>query len=555
MTLRRRILLGLMLLVGAGLVVTDVALWVGLRTYLYDQVDTQLTSLVNSPVVNFTCGGNFDRGGGSPSPGLPSNSYVAFFTDSGQQLCGGFVDPHVSTSAQPPSLPVLYGTGAGAAAFGTPFERAAVSGGAGYLVLAVAGTGEEGGTIVPGSLVVAIPTAGASSTLDRLRLIEVVTSIAILVTLAIGAWSMVRVGLRPLDEMTRAAGDIAGGDLSRRVPAGDPRTEVGRLGSAMNTMLAQIESAFAARERSESRLRRFVADASHELRTPLTSIRGYAELFRRGAASRPEDLATAMRRIEEEAVRMSVLVDDLLHLARLDIAAAERRAPVRNPVDLARVAADAVGDLRAVEPERTVTLEAGPAVALGDDAALRQVVANLLANTRHHTPATTPVLVRTGTAPDAGHVFIEVTDQGPGMTPEDASHVFERFWRADPARTRGHGGAGLGLSIVAAIVDAHGGTVGVDAAPGAGSSFRVQLPVVPDGAVDGALPPPATVPPRPPAIAGRPGPVSVTPPETATAGLTASAAAAPAAVPPGATAAAWAATSAGDGPTTGTGTA
>ena len=473
MTLRRRILLGLMLLVGAGLVVTDVALWIGLRTYLYDQVDTQLTSLANSPVVNFACGGDFDRNGGSPAPGLPSNSYVAFVADNGQQLCGSFIDARASSTARPPSLPAKYGSAPGAAPVGKPFDRRAVSGGAGYRVLALSAFDN----LVPGSLVVAIPTSAASATLDRLRLIEVVTTIAILLTLAAGTWSMVRVGLRPLDEMTRTAGDIAEGDLSRRVPAGNPRTEVGRLASAMNTMLGEIESAFAARERSESRLRRFVADASHELRTPLTSIRGYAELFRRGAARRPEDLATSMRRIEEEATRMSALVDDLLHLARLDIAAAERRVPVREPVDLAKLAGDAVVDLLAVEPERRVSFDAGTAVVPGDEPSLRQVVANLLANARHHTLPSSPVSVRTGTTPDGRRAFIEVADEGPGMTPEDASHVFERFWRADPARTRGHGGAGLGLSIVAAIVEAHGGTVTLETAPGSGSRFHVELPV------------------------------------------------------------------------------
>jgi two-component system OmpR family sensor kinase len=268
----------------------------------------------------------------------------------------------------------------------------------------------------------------------------------------------------------------------------------------MNAMLAQIETAFAAREQSEARLRRFVADASHELRTPLTSIRGYAELFRRGAAQRPEDLATAMRRIEEEATRMSALVDDLLQLARLDLAVADRRETVCEPVDLARIATDAATDLRAVEPERPVALEAAPATTTGDEAALRQVAANLVANARHHTPAGTAVTVRSGTTA-GGRTFIEVEDAGPGMSEADAAHVFERFWRGDPARTRGHGGAGLGLAIVAAIAEAHGGDVALDTAPGRGSRFRVELPASTpprDGVPRPAEPAPGTVAPDAP---------------------------------------------------------
>jgi len=277
--------------------------------------------------------------------------------------------------------------------------------------------------------------------------------------------------LRPLAQMQRTAGAIAAGDLSQRVEVTDPTTEVGQLGVALNEMMGQIERAFRERADSEARLRRFVGDASHELRTPLTSIRGYAELFRRGAADRPEDLAKVMRRIEEEAGRMGILVDDLLLLARLD----QGRTVEHEPVDLVRIATDAVDDARAVAPGRPIDFASNGAVAVvGDEARLRQVLANLMQNALRHTPADAAVHVRvTGDGPDA---VLEVADEGPGIPDADLAHVFERFWRADASRARSSGGSGLGLAIVAAIVDAHGGTAEVASEPGRGTAFRIRLP-------------------------------------------------------------------------------
>ena len=269
----------------------------------------------------------------------------------------------------------------------------------------------------------------------------------------------------------QTAGAIAAGDLSQRVEPADEHSEVGRLGLALNSMLGQIEGAFAERTASEARLRRFVADAGHELRTPLTSIRGYAELFRRGASERPEDLAKTMRRIEEAAARMGVLVEDLLLLARLD----QGRPLEHEQFDLSRLAAAAVDDLRAAAPERPVTFEStGAVVVNGDEYRIRQVVANLLENARAHTPPATPVEVRVGEAGE--NAVIEVADQGPGMSPEDAARAFERFYRADPSRARDSGGAGLGLAIVAAIIEAHGGRTEVQTAPGEGATFRIWIP-------------------------------------------------------------------------------
>jgi two-component system OmpR family sensor kinase len=316
----------------------------------------------------------------------------------------------------------------------------------------------------------------------------------------------VRNSLRPLTEVERTAAAIAAGDLSQRVPAGDDRTEVGRLATALNGMLSRIEYGFRAQQASEeqaraseTRMRRFVADASHELRTPLTSIRGFAELYRQGAVGTPEETARLMQRIESEGARMGVLVEDLLQLARLD----QQRPLTLGPVDLAELAGDAVHDARAVQPDRPITLHLDEAlsevpVVLGDEARLRQVVGNLVTNALVHTPPTAPVTVSVSDEPaptegtadgdDGGVVVLRVSDQGPGMAPEDAARVFERFYRADPSRVRTAGGTGLGLAIVSALVHAHGGTVYLDTAPGRGATFTVRLPrsgpaapPVPDG--------------------------------------------------------------------------
>src|SRR6185295_14024041 len=269
------------------------------------------------------------------------------------------------------------------------------------------------------------------------------------------------------------AAAIAGGDLSHRVETTDPRTEVGRLGTALNRMLDRLEEAFAAREATQERLRRFIADASHELRTPLVSIRGYAELFRMGAAREPEDVAKAMRRIEDEAARMGVLVEDLLTLARLD----EVREASHGAVDLTVLARDAVDDARATDPDRQIDLRAQEerdSVVTGDADQLRQVLANLLRNALVHTPAGTPIEV--SVERENGAVRLQVRDRGPGLPTDDADALFERFWRAEGGRERGKDGAGLGLAIVAGIVDGHRGTVSAANAPGGGASFEVRLP-------------------------------------------------------------------------------
>jgi two-component system OmpR family sensor kinase len=319
--------------------------------------------------------------------------------------------------------------------------------------------------------VVAVPMGDVDQTLDRLLRVEGLVVLAVLLALGSTALVLVRLGLRPLDRMATVAGEIAGGRMSQRVSPATPKTEVGRLGLALNAMLERLERAFAQRQASEDRLRRFLADAAHELRTPLASIRGYAELFRIGAAADPDDLETSMRRIEDESKRMGVLVEDMLTLARLD----ELREPEREPVDVARLAADAAADARAIGPDREITLSAaGPALVSGDPQQLRQVLANLLRNAVMHTPPGTPVEVMV--ASTDVEVRVEVRDHGPGLPEGDPELLFRRFWRAQAGRARGKGGAGLGLAIVGEIVAAHGGSVEAADAPGGGARFVVTLP-------------------------------------------------------------------------------
>ncbi|WP_323374133.1 sensor histidine kinase [Plantactinospora alkalitolerans] len=351
--------------------------------------------------------------------------------------------------------------------------------------------------------------------------IDVLVGGSVLITLAAAGAAIVRTSLRPLVEIERTAAAIAGGDLSRRVPDPEPgaaeaKTELGRLSRALNAMLSQIEVAFTARaasesaarsaeatargaegsarsaalaaqasearaRRSEERMRQFIADASHELRTPLTTIRGFAELYRQGAAGSAEDIARLIRRIEDEAARMGLLVEDLLLLARLD----RERPLTLAPVELPVLGADTVQAARAVAPERSIDLEiepgAGSLVVLGDDARLRQVLGNLMTNALTHTPADASVTLRLRT--EQTDAVVEVADTGPGLSPEQAERVFERFYRADAARTRQAGGqisTGLGLAIVAALVAGHQGSVEAVETPGGGATFRVRLPLAPE---------------------------------------------------------------------------
>ncbi|MCL2581503.1 MAG: HAMP domain-containing histidine kinase [Streptosporangiales bacterium] len=331
-----------------------------------------------------------------------------------------------------------------------------------------AGASRSGLPAGPAVIVVGRPVHAVASHVRGLVVTELITGGTLLVLLVVcGSWLIGR-GLAPLDRMASTAGQITGGgDLAARMPGGDGRHETGRLAAAINTMLDRIQQSFRARLESEEKVRQFAADASHELRTPLTTIRGYAELYRQGAIG-PDEMPNAMRRIESEAERMSLLVAELLELARLDRASSLDLAGT----DLSELARDAAADARAVEPDRPVTADVPPSlVVTADEARIRQVLANLLANVRAHTPPGTPATVRASRY--SGGVTLEVADEGPGMTEQDAALAFNRFYRSEQA---GGPGSGLGLAIVQAIAAAHGGQARLISAPGRGTSVRIHLP-------------------------------------------------------------------------------
>ncbi|HET9310831.1 MAG TPA: HAMP domain-containing sensor histidine kinase [Actinomycetota bacterium] len=456
MSLRARLLLVTVGLVAAGLLVANVATFQVTRTFLERRVDEQLTAARPFAATALTDGGSF----GQPPPGVvvPPGTYAEFRSEQGDVVAAttfGYEE------AVPAPLPADLPAG------GDDRTVGFTVGGQGTSWRALA-------TTLPGlgTLIVAVPLTETTAMLRQLLGVELVAS-AVVLAAAIGlALWLVRLGLKPLEDMGTTADAIAAGDLSRRVTPAETGTEVGRLGMALNAMLSQIEAAFEQRTNSEDRLRRFVADASHELRTPLTSIRGYAELFRRGAEARPEDLARSMAAIETEAARMGVLVDDLLLLARLD----QGRPLELESVDLGAIAGEAVDAARAIDPGRAVSLQVddGDVWIDGDAGKLRQVLDNLLDNARVHTPEGTPAHVRVFREGD--DAIVSVSDEGPGLSPEARARVFERFYRDDGARSRETGGAGLGLAIVAAIAQAHGGEVSAGA-PATGAAFELRFPV------------------------------------------------------------------------------
>lgn len=335
-----------------------------------------------------------------------------------------------------------------------------------------------------GVSIVAVPLTDVNRTLSRLMWLQFGIGAAVVLVLGVMSYLVVRSSLRPLRRVEETAHAIAAGNLNMRVATGPPNTEVGSLSASLNTMLGQIQHAFATTaaseqqaRQSEEKMRRFVADASHELRTPLTSIKGFAELYRHGAVADPGD---AMRRIDDEAGRMTLLVEDLLILARLDA----HRPLASQPVDMLMLAADTVTASRAAAPDRDIRLAVSPSdeppVVRGDSARLVQVIRNLVTNAVVHTPPEAAITVGVGVL-DGRDVLVTVTDTGQGLTAEERAHVFERFYRGDSSRSRGEGGgSGLGLSIVAALVGAHGGLVGVDSTPGQGACFWVRLPRVAD---------------------------------------------------------------------------
>jgi two-component system, OmpR family, sensor kinase len=466
-SLRGRLLAATLLLIAVGLAGASVATYAFLNSFLVSRVDDQLrASLPVAPQVLVSSEASPDpaQGPGDDQVFLPL--YAVYLDPSGRvvqvhPLVG--YDGHALPS---PILPSDLPGSAGATDTQTRLFSTGSTGDLRYRAIA-APVSNNGGTVV-----VAIPLTDVADTLHRLVVVEALVVGGVLVLAALSALGLVRLGLRPLTDIEATAGAIAAGDLSQRVTPADADTEVGRLGIALNAMLAQIEAAFAERTASEERLRRFVADASHELRTPLTSIGGYAQLFRHGAADRPEDLAKTMERIEHEADRMGVLVEDLLLLARMD----EGMTVSRTTFDLAALATHAVEDARVADPDRPIRLDAdGPVLVDADEDRLKQVLDNLLANARAHTAPGTPVTVRVAERDAAA--ALEVADEGPGIAPEDRARVFERFFRADESRSRSDGGgAGLGLAIAAEIARAHGGTLEL-VPTDRGATFRLTIPL------------------------------------------------------------------------------
>jgi two-component system, OmpR family, sensor kinase len=547
--LRTKLITAVLSLVAVALAIISIAGIGFIHNYLIGQANSEIGSLVNAPrpqsldtvVTEFLNGAR---------PGQSQGLSVDW-------VSGGKVDQVIY-----PTAAVQYTAPAQIAGpevtaqsnwlhSGQPVTVSASSGPGRWQVYSFPATVPANGQLASGYIVIGVDVTTAYTTIGKLTAIDLIVSLLVLLGLFVVGVAVVRASLRPLIEIEQTAGAIAAGDLTRRVPERDPRTEVGRLGRSLNTMLSQIEMAFRARSRSEAaarrseeKMRQFVADASHELRTPLTAIRGFAEYYRQrgGIADAPvaddpipqvvldeaaaivgrngqgklssADLDRIMRRVEQESARMGVLVEDMLLLARMD----QQRPLDHGTVDLLTLAADAVHDARVVAPGRSINLTVGAGAALlvnGDEVRLRQVIGNLMSNALAHTPAGTPIDVRirsgslaeampTGTASDSvfavganatnsrsqAAAVLEVSDHGPGLTREQAEHAFERFYRADQARTAG--GTGLGLAIVAALVAAHGGAVWVRSQPGEGATFAIALPLTPEataGAEDEAAEP------------------------------------------------------------------
>jgi two-component system OmpR family sensor kinase len=460
-SLRARLLAGVVGLVAAALVTTGTIGTTLLRSYLVQQVDAQLQ--VGVRVLGRAPAARPPRPAIARDDQLPTPFWFTDLTPNGAVLRqrGGSLAP-----GEP--KPDLSGvdTAKVRSEAGKAFTVRSTNDGSGFRVRAVEDA--DG----PGASTVAISLQSVDATVGRLEIITWLVALLVLVVLAALAMVAVWLGLRPLEAVERTAEDIAAGYLSRRVPPGRPGTEIGRLSNALNAMLVQIESAFAARQQSETALRQFIADASHELRTPLTTVRGYAELARKGALIADADRYRAMTRIEAEAARMGVMVDDLLLLAYLD----QQRPLKLERVDLGALSADAVADASVRASGRPIDY-AGPDDSCfvdGDADRISQVLTNLLGNALTHTPDGTPVHVSLRREGD--WVRLEVADDGPGLQPGQAVRLFERFYRVDPSRSRARGGSGLGLAIVQAIVHASHGAVTCASAPGAGTSFVVMLP-------------------------------------------------------------------------------
>ena len=471
-SLRNRLILATLALATVAITASDLAATNSLRSFLISQADSQLAEVVETTLLRL------DRAGIEseieneedyknnfrplrPLGAVPTTTAVTLLDSEGNMI--GQIGGQFATSSNlaefknlTPQKVVSYQ--------GKPFTIRGIDDQADIRAIA---------RLLPsgvGTVVISVALDSVEQTLQGLIGIFILISFMVLVAIGFVTRSLIKLSLKPLNRIEETAAAIAGGDLSARLPDVNPRTEVGRLASSLNTMLSRIEDSFEARTESENKLRRFVADASHELRTPLTAIRGFAELHRQGAVVGEEKTRELVSRIEKESIRMSTLVEDLLLLARLD----QSRELTLDPVDINYLVNEAIASARAAGPEHeiTVTSNANEVFVLGDSMRIHQAIANLLANARTHTPAGSEIKVEI--FQDESSTRISVSDNGPGLSLEDQSRIFERFFRADPARVRASGeGSGLGLAIVDAIMKAHGGSVTVDSTLGVGSTFKI----------------------------------------------------------------------------------
>lgn len=467
-SLRARLMAGVVLLAALGMVVVNGASLIGLRCYLTDVADSHLTR-ARDTVQRYVRDRDAPLSEATLDTLVPAGSYLALLDEHGHMVGevaaqgadgqptprpdlplpfrGGFAERPVTVSAQTTLVP--------------RYRTLAFSVGADTTVRPSTGAPPKRLR----TMVIATSLAPSDDVVYWLVWAEAVATLTALAGVALLGRAVLRVGMRPLQDMATTAGAIAAGDIDQRIDVVEPRSEIGEVASALN-------QAFDARQRSEARVRQFLADASHELRTPLTSIRGWAQLHLHQLAQEPELVERAMQRIEEEAARIHTTVEELLLLAKMD----QGLPPADLPVDLGRLATDVVHDARTLAPDRPVTVDVhGEVCVRGDEERLLQVLRNLLDNARRHTPAGTAVAVTVRSLPD-DQVELTVTDHGPGMRPETARRIFERFYRGDSSRTPGTGGTGLGLAIVKSVTEAHGGTVAVTTAEGEGSAFTVTLP-------------------------------------------------------------------------------
>ena len=478
-SLRRRLTFGILLLTAAGYVISGVIAQQALKGYLLHQVDSQLVALSGGTLPRVAAFGIADTDDweenremrkqkgplriSTPLQRIPTSTSITLLDSKGivlAELGGDLNSSPIANYLDGLSMSdVVSLNGEAFTVEGTYDDFRAIA------------------VVLPngaGSVVAAQSLGDLNRTVDRLGFVFLLIGLLLLTLITVATRLVVRIGMRPLKDVEVTAGEIAGGNLSVRMPDANPDTEVGRLVTALNAMLSRIESSFAARLESENRLRRFVADASHELRTPITAIRGFSELYRQGAIQGEEPTKNLVARIEGESVRMSSLVEDLLLLARLD----QAREMEMEPLDLVEIAENAVTSARVSAPLHIIEFEEPEyeIFILGDAPRVHQVIANLLANAGVHTPSGSKI--KLSITQDNSGVHLSVTDNGPGLTPEAQSKIFQRFYRADPSRARVDGeGSGLGLSIVDAVMRAHGGSVSVQSTLGQGATFTLFFPI------------------------------------------------------------------------------